>query len=291
MAIVGIELRRLFAVLACVIAVCTLVVEGRSLRRHRHSRLDYRDREQAPPMPRDLPRLADNDPEYRDTHVREDAGQGSRVLGYPDGPAIPRFFPDRSSSHENPDERAIDGVVSPDRYGHEHGHDPTTNYELPSLRQRERKETRGYDGESSNELGSARRKRHYKHGKAVNYRRMTEQDERDFLRSERDQEPEPRESYELEVKKAQNSSICNYTVVADTKRNRVPRDLEHVVCNHAGTSCQGAGSYCCIQTYRKIDVSYSDGNREIMKLYVGCVCALQVSAGLRVVESPLPIHD
>jgi len=244
-------------------------------------------------MPRDLSR-AENDPEfYRESHVRED-GRGSPVLVYP-GP-LPRLFLEdlRSSSfHENApeEERAgIDGVPSPDRHGHEC--DPTNDYDEPSLRRR-KEIRRGYGAdESSNELG-ARRKRHYRHGKAVNYRRMTEQDERDFLRaSERDQEPEPRESYELEVKKAQNSSICNYTVIADTKRNRVPRDLEHVVCNHAGTSCQGAGSYCCIQTYRKIDVSYSDGNREIMKLYVGCVCALQVSSGsLRVVESPLPIHN
>jgi len=101
-------------------------------------------------------------------------------------------------------------------------------------------------------------------------------------------------SFELEVKEAQNSSICNYTVesIPDTRGSRVPKDLEHVKCNHIGSICQGTGTYCCIQTYKNIEVSYGDGDKETMKLYVGCVCALQVFNNVQqVIGLPLSIND
>lgn len=103
-----------------------------------------------------------------------------------------------------------------------------------------------------------------------------------------------RASFELEVKEAQNSSICNYTVesIPDNRGTRMPKDLEHIKCNHAGSSCQNTGGYCCIQTYRYINVTYGNGEEEQMKIYVGCVCALQdLNNGLSVVESELPIYD
>ncbi|EZA52836.1 hypothetical protein DMN91_012040 [Ooceraea biroi] len=273
MAIVDIIELCLSTILIYVI-LCAPVVEGRSLMgRHHHSRLDYHDPEQMS-IPRNLPRLQDS-LEYRDKRAahRRHGYLASAPLGH-------------SSEH-------VEKVSSPHRYGHEHD---LTNYESS----RRRKEVRRYDEESSNRLG-ARRKRHNKHGSTVNYRRITEQDKKDLLLSRQyDQELESgengglHESYELEVKEAQNSSICNYTVksIPDIRGNRVPKDLEHVMCNHAGSSCQGAGSYCCIQTYKNVEVSYGDnGDRETMKLYVGCVCALQVFNGLQVVESPLRIHD
>jgi len=100
--------------------------------------------------------------------------------------------------------------------------------------------------------------------------------------------------FELEVREAQNKSVCNYTVepIPDRRGSRVPRNLEHVKCNHIGSSCQGTDTYCCIQTYKNIEVSYDNGDKETMKLYVGCVCALQVLNGRKMAQRPLlPIND
>lgn len=135
----------------------------------------------------------------------------------------------------------------------------------------------------------------------MSYQRISEQDKTDLSR-QRDRRFDRLRSgesggfhtiFELEVKEAQNSSICNYTVesIPDTRGSRVPKNLEHVRCNHIGSSCQGTGTYCCIQTYRNIDVSYGDGDKETIKLYVGCVCALQDLNSVQVVESQLSIND
>lgn len=90
-------------------------------------------------------------------------------------------------------------------------------------------------------------------------------------------EPEP-DLFEVEVKDAQNTSTCSYTVepVLDKKGNRVRGNLEHVKCNNKGCLCQDQfNGTCCVQTYQKIDVFFDDNTVENMKVYVGCVCALK----------------
>lgn len=105
-------------------------------------------------------------------------------------------------------------------------------------------------------------------------------------------------SYEVEVKKAQNSSICNYSVesIPDTRGTRMPKDLQHVKCNHAGRKCQNTDdqNYCCIQTYRYVDVSYSDSENPEkipMKIYVGCVCASHLNNHPRVQSEDPRLDD
>lgn len=123
-----------------------------------------------------------------------------------------------------------------------------------------------------------RRKRHNsRHSKGVEYKQMTSAEERDFQESRKRGAVflENSEDFEVEVKEAQNNSICDYKVVSipDLVGNRIPADLEHVVCNHAGSRCQDKGFYYCLQTYRIIDV-YHGHERSKMKIYAGCVCAL-----------------
>ena len=123
-----------------------------------------------------------------------------------------------------------------------------------------------------------RRKRHNKrHSKGVEYRQMTLEEEKEFQENRRRSAAflEKSEDYEVEVKEAQNNSICDYKVIPipDLEGNRIPQDLEHVVCNHAGSRCQDKGFYYCLQTYRIIDV-YHGHERSKMKIYIGCVCAL-----------------
>ncbi|XP_032677748.1 uncharacterized protein LOC116847154 [Odontomachus brunneus] len=96
------------------------------------------------------------------------------------------------------------------------------------------------------------------------------------------------ELYELEVREVQNNSVCSYTVVPipDPTGSRIPKVLEEVKCNHAGSSCLGTDAHCCIQTYKNIEVSYG-GKRNTIKLYVGCVCAREVLLK----ASQLPINN
>lgn len=259
---------------ACVI-VSIPFVQGRSLRRRHghHSHSDYYNLEEL--LPRHLTgRLEDDlDFSYGQTKRRQ-------VLG-------------RSSEHEDSEER-----VPPffHRYKHEYG-----SKGRESLRRKE-DFLRKHDDVDALSMGYvARRKRHNKKGRTVSYQRISEQDKTNLSRqrNHRFDRLHSGESggfhaiFELEVKEAQNSSICNYTVesIPDTRGSRVPKDLEHVRCNHIGSSCQGTGTYCCIQTYRNIDVSYGDGDKETIKLYVGCVCALQDLNSVQVVESQLPIND
>ncbi|XP_066586532.1 uncharacterized protein [Prorops nasuta] len=154
----------------------------------------------------------------------------------------------------------------------------------------ERRSLHGHQVKSMQE-GGPRRKRHNKHSSNVSQKMMTAQDAKaaqEFMRAQQAQEAakltlDPGiygkivEDYQLEVKEAQNSSICNYTVVPiPNVRGRNPRDLEHVICNHAGSRCQSLGQYCCIQTYREIEVTYGDKSSEVLRIYAGCVCALQL---------------
>lgn len=79
---------------------------------------------------------------------------------------------------------------------------------------------------------------------------------------------------ELEVREAQNISVCKYIIdaIPDPRGARIPKDLEHVRCIGSGM-CQG--TYCCVQTYKIIEVSYGvdNGDKETLKVYVGCVWA------------------
>ncbi|KMQ86126.1 putative serine threonine-protein kinase vps15-like protein [Lasius niger] len=106
-----------------------------------------------------------------------------------------------------------------------------------------------------------------------------------------------RASFELEVKDAQNISICSYSVesIPDIRGTRMPKDLVHIKCNVIGSKCLNIGDqdiYCCIQTYRYVEVSYSDGEGERLKIYTGCVFALQdLNNGLSLVQSNNPYND
>ncbi|XP_028048619.1 uncharacterized protein LOC114255037 [Monomorium pharaonis] len=243
---------------ACVI-VSTPAIQGRSLRRRHghHSHSDYYNLEES--LPRDLSgRLEDDLEYYRDYYGQTKKRKYPEVL-------------DSTSEFENSEER------------------------VPPFLPRYEREYESRDRESSQRKWEdhpllvdddfdafprivARRKRHYKHGRY------------------QDKE-QNRHYFEMEVKVAQNRSICNYTVesIPDHSGSRIPRDLEHVKCNHLGSSCQGAGTYCCIQTYRNIEVSYGNGHNETMKLYVGCVCAFQGAHHSdnvqSLTQSPLPIND
>lgn len=264
----------LSAILVCIIVCNVPVSEGRSLRRHHHSH----ERE---PVQRNLPQLEDA-LEYRSFYERmvDRHGYASDLV-------------EHSLKFTNVKGR-LENVPSPHRFRHQY--DSRNGLKGRDSFPQRRKEMHRYN-EELDQL-SARRKRHNNHDNAVHYRKSTDQDKEDILLSrQNDQELQSGEDsglhvYELEVKKAQNSSICNYTVMSipDDRGNRVPKDLEHVMCNHAGSNCKGTG-YCCIQTYKNIEVSYGDNDKEIMKLYVGCVCAHQVYNDLRITESPLPIHD
>lgn len=140
-----------------------------------------------------------------------------------------------------------------------------------------------------------RRKRHNtRHSKGVEYKQMTSDEERDFQESRKRGAVflEKSEDYEVEVKEAQNNSICDYKVVPipDLEGNRIPAELEHVVCNHAGSRCQDMGFYYCLQTYRIIDV-YHGHRRSKMKIYAGCVCALFDFPVVQPQSPRLPLDD
>lgn len=88
-----------------------------------------------------------------------------------------------------------------------------------------------------------------------------------------------RKRFEVELREAQNSSLCNYTVteIRDTSedQSRIPKHLVDVKCNHAGLKCREPGTHYCLQTYGKVEVSYSNGTTEVLKILTGCVCALR----------------
>lgn len=277
MAVFGIGLC-LPVLFACVVSMS--VVQGRNLRRrhNHHSHLDYYlDFEDS--IPRDLSRRFEDNPEYQQDSYREqmERRESSRIL---DGPA------------EN-EER----IPLPHR---KHVYD-LRNY-AESLRKDEPR--RQANVEDALTRFVVRRKRHNRHGSgSLNYQRFNKQDKWELDVNKQHQQLELytsttnglRASFELEVKEAQNSSICNYTVesipIPGNRTTRMPRDLEHIRCNYIGSSCQ-TGDYCCIQTYRHVEVLYDDGeDREKMKIYVGCVCALQdLNSGLTE-YSQLPIND
>lgn len=273
MAVCGVELC-LSAVFTCLIVLGTFV-EGRSLRlRHgHHSRPGYDDFD-GESMPRDLSahrRLdeeRDEDLKYRDSYRRTD-----KWHDYP--AAADRFG---SSEYEDIMEEPAPSPARHHRYRH-----GTKTYESLQRGDDERWYDDDYERYASSKFVARRKRQNNRHGSPPVYRPITNEDRMDIRTSkQRDYNAELLHiddlPFEMEVKEAQNSTICNYTVESISDRyagqrgSRVPKDLEHVKCNHAGSSCQ-AGKHCCIQTYRKIDVSYGDGTKERMKIYVGCVCA------------------
>lgn len=259
----------------CVVSIS--VTQGRNLRRRHshHSHLDYPISEES--VPRDLTRRFEDDMEYQRYPYRRqmERRESSRVLDHP----------------VEYEER----ISPPRRYKH-----------VNNLRTFEslRKDEISRPEDIINDVSTrhvVRGKRHNRHGSTVSYQSFSDQDrlELEMNRQRKFERTSTtgglRASYEMEVKEAQNSSICSYTVesIPDTRGTRMPRDLEHVRCNNAGSSCLETGSYCCIQTYRYIEVSYSDGeDSEKMKIYVGCVCALQeLNTGLSLVQSEVGIDD
>lgn len=274
MAVFGVRLC-LPVLFACVVSMS--VVQGRNLRRrhNHHSHSDYYPNFEES-MPRDLSRPLEDDLEYQQDPYRRqmERRESSRVL-------------DRSTKYE---ERL------PSSHRYKHVYDPR-NY-AESLRRKDEIRRQEDIIEDASTKFVVRGKRHNGHSGTVNYQIFSAQDKWDLeqqIKQHTSTNSGLRASFELEVKEAQNSSICNYTVesIPDIRGTRTPKNLQHVKCNHAGSSCQNTGTYCCIQTYSYIDVSYGNGeNREKMKMkiYVGCVCARRELNAL-VTESVLPIDD
>lgn len=255
----------LFVLFAYVI-VSTSVVEGRNLRR-RHGHHFYPDYYQnfEESVPRKLSKRLEDDLEYfyrKQTERRELSGVVNRPAEYKE-----RISPLRRYTHM---------------------YDLTTNYDEP-LRRKDETHRQEHLSEDTLMKSVVRGKRHNRRDSTVRYQNFeTDQDRKEMSRQDLE-ENEPlftspndglRASFEMEVKEAQNSSICNYSVesIPDIRGTRMPRDLEHIKCNHVGSKCQHTNHdyYCCIQTFRYVHVSYSDGgDSERIKLYVGCVCALQ----------------
>ncbi|XP_043273751.1 uncharacterized protein [Venturia canescens] len=135
------------------------------------------------------------------------------------------------------------------------------------------------------------RKRHNEAGRRLAHETITEQEETKIRRElaanihhHNIAEKTRRKRFEVELKEAQNSSLCNYTVteIRDTSedRSRIPKHLVDVKCNHAGLKCREPGAHYCLQTYGKVEVSYSNGTTEVLKILTGCVCALREYARL-----------
>ncbi|XP_029157819.1 uncharacterized protein LOC114930236 [Nylanderia fulva] len=243
----------LLVLFVCVI-VSTSVVEGRNLRR-RHGHHFYPDYYQnfEESVPRDLSRRLEGDLEYpyrMPTGRYESSGVVDRPAEYED-----RMLPFRQYRHLY----------------------DLNNYDEPFQRK----------GETYRQGHPVIRGKRHGHDDAVQYQNfVTDQENRERSSQDLDESlmtspsVDIRAPFEMEVKEAQNSSICNYRVekIPDIRGTRMPKDLEHIKCNRAGSKCQHVkqGYYCCIQTFKYIQVSYSDiGAKEKIKLYVGCVCALQ----------------
>lgn len=137
----------------------------------------------------------------------------------------------------------------------------------------------------------ARDKRY--NGGIQRYKSWTEEDRKAFESSRQGSNPELyNHLFEVEVREAQNSSLCNYTIIPiPDPGGRIPRELEHVKCNHVGSRCQDKGTYCCLQTYRNVQVVYEDGKMENIKVYSGCVCSLQLYGTLKPFNPNLPTND
>lgn len=140
------------------------------------------------------------------------------------------------------------------------------------------------------------RSRGKRHGAASNGPRYKNWTEQDWVEFEKFRQGSLSELYnrhfEIEVREAQNSSLCNYTVIPiPDPGGRIPRELEHVKCNHVGSRCQDEGTYCCLQTYRNMQVAYKDGKSDTIKVYSGCVCSLQLHATLKPYVPNLPTND
>ncbi|EFN80281.1 uncharacterized protein LOC109504189 [Harpegnathos saltator] len=166
---------------------------------------------------------------------------------------------------------------------------PSSDYEdvevQAPLLHRRRHVSRNYQGDEYERQHSARRLHHRHPAPSNSYLSVNER-----LRQLNDRQANSLpDFFELEVRQAQNSTVCNYTVVPvpDPKGCRTPKNLEHIMCNRAGSSCFDTNSHCCIQTYKKIDVSYGDGTSDVIKLYVGCVCVRQEL----LIETKLPIDN
>ncbi|XP_072764982.1 uncharacterized protein [Anoplolepis gracilipes] len=279
MAIFGVGLC-LPVLFACVVS--TSVVQGRNLRRRHshHSHADYNPNfEQS--IPHDLSKRLEDDLQYQHDPYRKqmERRQSFRVLDYP-------------AEYE-------ERVPPLRRYKHMYD---MRNYE--SLRRKDETYRPEDYIEDASRFALVRGKRHNRFG-GMSYQNLNDQNgwvlEMSMQRKQQHElhtstSSDLRTSFELEVKEAQNSSICSYTVesIPDTRGTRMPKDLEHIKCNDVGSSCQAdTSAYCCIQTYRYVEVSYDDGeDSEKMKIYVGCVCALQeLNNGLSTVQSKLRIHD
>ncbi|KAL6260083.1 hypothetical protein P5V15_007622 [Pogonomyrmex californicus] len=234
--------------LAVSVIVCTLLVQGRSLRRRHghHPHSDYYDDGEW--LPRDLSgRLEDNSGYYRDSYRQAEKRHNSRI-------------PDRSSEYENSKERVASSIR---RYKHEFD---LWNRESSSRRKED--SPRKYNDTFSMRFFNRRKRFNKFEPSPVEHNGQSSINvAKDSVR------------YEMEVREAQNLAVCNYTVesipVPENRSARVPRILEHIKCNHIGSRCQGTNTACCIQTYRNITVFYGDGTSEIMKIYVGCICALK----------------
>ncbi|KMR03923.1 putative serine threonine-protein kinase vps15-like protein [Lasius niger] len=255
---------------ACVI-VSTSVVQGRNLRR-RHGRHFYSDYYQdfEESVPRDLSRRLEDDLEFQQYPYRRqmERRESSGVV-------------DRPAEYE-------ERISPPLRYKHTYD---LRNYAESLRRKSETRRQKDLMEDASMKF-VVRRKRHNKRSsnqisssqaKSRWLKQQYEVTERGLLAS-----------YEVEVKEAQNSSICNYNVesIPDTRGTRMPKDLQHIKCNHAGRKCHNTGDqdYCCIQTYRYVNVSYSDSKNPEKKIptkiYVGCVCASHLNNHLRQSEDP-----
>ncbi|EFN66435.1 hypothetical protein EAG_12584 [Camponotus floridanus] len=261
---------------ACIVSMS--IVQGRNLRRrhNHHSHPDYYlDFEES--IPRDLSRRFEDDLEYQQDLYRRPM-----------------------------EKRELSRILDPVEYEERTPlpHRKHINY-AESLRKNEaRKQEDVIEDALTTRFNVRRKRQHNKHSGTVSYQKFSDQDKQELEISKRRRQQLElytstisglRAPFELEVKEVQNSSICNYTVKSipiPYNRTRVPKDLEHVRCNYAGSSCQDTGNYCCIQTYRYIEVSYDNGeDREKMKIYVGCVCALQDLNNDLLSQSYLPIHD
>ncbi|KAL0106008.1 hypothetical protein PUN28_016019 [Cardiocondyla obscurior] len=244
------------ALVACIVLGAALV-QCRNLRHghhlhHGHRDLNHHNLEES--LPRDLLERPENVPE----HLRDSYEQEKRE----------RHDLDHLSQYENSEDQ-----VPPFLHRHRHEHDWRRRETLRRKEEDFLHEQGDLDALSTRFV--SRRKRHHKHDTALDQQGVEELNYK-RTRGLHDHEIDLRSiSFELDVKEVQNRSICNYTVesVPDYRGSRVPRGLEHVKCNYAGSRCQNDGPYCCIQTYRDIEVSYGNGDKEEIRHYVGCVCA------------------
>lgn len=97
--------------------------------------------------------------------------------------------------------------------------------------------------------------------------------------------------YEMEVEEVQNTSICSYTIqpVEDKSGNWMLKNLQHIKCNKVGNKCQQSDKpHCCIQTYKMVDLKFSNSSMQQVKIYTGCVCAYST---LPKVKKPLKLTN